>query len=128
MVTSTACLKASMSNSSSALRNFMRFRDAKLQAESSRYIYSEHGLEELMRAVLELVCHLLIMVSYCMPGSPQIQVDSAIMRSRSLPLKESWALPPFRVLVARGRRFGPAAWTRSSRGWEGLRFWIGRGP
>ncbi len=64
----------------------MRFRDARLQAESSRYMYSEQGLEELMRAVLELVCHLLMVVSYCMPGSPQIQVDSAIMRSSSLAL------------------------------------------
>src|SRR5258708_21015065 len=44
----------------SELRNFMRFSDARLQAESSRYMYSEQGLLELIRAVLELVCHLLM--------------------------------------------------------------------
>src|SRR6478672_9812247 len=73
-------LNASMSNSPSARRNFMRFSDARLHAESSRNMYSEHGFDALMRAVLMHGCQSLIVVSYCMPGSPQIQAASAILR------------------------------------------------
>ncbi len=63
--------------------NFMRLREARLQAESSRNMYSEQGLEALMRPVFLEVCHLLMVVSYCMPGSPQCQVASAILCRRS---------------------------------------------
>jgi hypothetical protein len=65
-----------------------RLKLARLQAESSRNMYSEQGLEALMRAVFLLVCHLLMVVSYCMPGSPQAQVFWAIlcMRSRAGPV------------------------------------------
>src|SRR5580692_2632259 len=63
--------------------NFSRFRLARLQAESSRNMYSLHGFEALMRAVFLLVCQRLMVVSYCMPGSPQSQVFSAILRMRS---------------------------------------------
>src|SRR4051812_7096941 len=61
----------------------MRFNDARLQAESSRNMYSEQGLEALIRAVFFEVCHLLMVVSNCMPGSPQRQVASAMRPSRS---------------------------------------------
>ncbi len=40
-----------------------------------------------MRAVFFEVCQRLIVVSYCMPGSPQCQVASEILRSRSRALK-----------------------------------------
>src|ERR1043165_3153738 len=73
-------LKASMSNSPSARRNFMRFSDARLHAESSRNMYSEHGFDALMRDVLMHGCQSLMVVSYCMPGSPQNQAASAILR------------------------------------------------
>jgi hypothetical protein len=68
------------------VRNFSRLKLARLQAESSRNMYSEQGLEALMRAVFLLVCQRLMVVSYCMPGSPHCQVASAIlcMRSRAL--------------------------------------------
>ncbi len=46
-------------------------------------MYSEHGLVALMRAVFGHVCQSLIVVSNCMPGSPQTQVASAIWRMRS---------------------------------------------
>src|SRR5690349_5723620 len=71
-------LNASMSNSPSARRNFIRLREARLQAESSRNMYSEHGFDALMRDVLMHGCQSLMVVSYCMPGSPQIQAASAI--------------------------------------------------
>ena len=43
--------------------NLRRFRDARLHAESSRNMYSEHGLEALMRAVLMHGCQSLMVVS-----------------------------------------------------------------
>ena len=50
-------------------------------------MYSLHGFEALMRAVFFEVCQRLIVVSYCMPGSPQCQVASEILRSSSRALK-----------------------------------------
>ena len=49
-------------------------------------MYSEHGFEALMRAVFGQVCQSLMVVSNCMPGSPQMCVASAIwcIRSRAL--------------------------------------------
>ena len=43
-------------------------------------MYSEHGFDALMRAVLMHGCQSLIVVSYCMPGSPQTHAASAILR------------------------------------------------
>src|SRR5436309_15163895 len=79
--------------------NFIRFSDARLQAESSRNMYSEHGFDALMRAVFGEVCHLLTVVSNCMPGSPHCQVASAIWRRRSLAFLRSLgcSLPRERV-------------------------------
>src|ERR1700730_9705528 len=98
MSTSTAWLEASTSNAPLGA-NFSRFRLARLQAESSRNMYSEHGLEALMRAVFFEVCQRLTVVSYCMPGSPQRQVASEILYSRSLALKVCIGRPS---LTARG--------------------------
>src|ERR1700757_3853598 len=65
--------------------NFIRLKLARLQAELSRNMYSEQGLDALMRPVFLLVCQRLMVVSYCMPGSPHCQVASAMacMRSRA---------------------------------------------
>src|SRR5678816_4855257 len=60
--------------------NLRRFSDARLHAESSRNMYSEHGFDALIRAVLMHGCQSLIVVSYCMPGSPQIHAASDIFR------------------------------------------------
>src|SRR5262252_6218509 len=83
--TSTACRYVSTSNVPLGA-NFSRFRLARLQAESSRNMYSLQGLLALMRAVFLLVCHRLTVVSYCMPGSPQCQVASEILWSNSFAL------------------------------------------
>src|ERR1700748_1394041 len=74
-----------MSNWPPGVRNFIRLKDARLQAESSRNMYSEQGLLALMRSVFLLVCQRLMVVSYCMPGSPHCQVASAseCIRSRA---------------------------------------------
>src|SRR5580658_2352036 len=79
--------------------NFRRFRLARLQAESSRNMYSLQGLLALMRAVFFEVCQRFTVVSYCMPGSPQCQVASEIFFIRSLALKVFITLPSPIALV-----------------------------
>src|SRR5581483_8646221 len=79
--------------------NFSRFRLARLQAESSRNMYSEQGLEALIREVFFEVCQRLTVVSNCMPGSPQCQVASEILRSSSGALKVSMVRPSTMALV-----------------------------
>src|SRR3954465_2739209 len=78
MVISTAWRKESTSNSPSTVRKCMRLSDARLQAVSSRNMYSEHGFEALMRAVRGHVCQALTVVSNCMPGSPHSHAASEI--------------------------------------------------
>src|SRR5215211_2027280 len=68
-----------MSKEPSSRKNFTRFRLDRLQAESSRNMYSEQGFDALMRAVFGQVCQRLIVVSYCTPGSAQAQALSAIV-------------------------------------------------
>src|SRR5438552_13677874 len=93
IVTSTALRKDSISNRPSFSENFIMFSDARLQAESSRNMYSEHGFEALIGAVFFDVCQRLTVVSYCMPGSPQMYADSAIMRIMSRALYVSTTSP-----------------------------------
>ena len=82
----TAALNACTSNSPLSATNRIRLIDARLHAESSRNMYSEHGLLALMRSVFGQVCHSLTVVSNCMPGSPHTHVPSAMRRiiSRAL--------------------------------------------
>src|SRR3954465_10603594 len=61
----------------------MRLSDARLHAESSMDMYFEHGFDALMRPVFGSVCHELIVVSYCTPGSAHSHAAAAICRSRS---------------------------------------------
>src|SRR5215213_1907873 len=58
---------------------------ARLQAESSRCMYSLQGLEPLMRPVVAAVCQRLMVVSNCMPGSAHSHAAWAIdcMSSRA---------------------------------------------
>ncbi len=75
--------KVSASRSPPAVRNFIRFRLARLHAVSSRNMYSLHGLLALIGPVFGQVCQSLIVVWYWMPGSPQIHDASAMPRKRS---------------------------------------------
>src|SRR5438552_10544481 len=77
---STACRKAATSKLPSGSTNCIRFRLARLQALSSRCMYSEHGLDALMRPVFGQVCQSLMVVSNCIPGSPHWWVASAMRR------------------------------------------------
>src|SRR3954467_3787702 len=107
MVISTARLNDSTSSEPSSFWNLRRFSDARLHALSSRNMYSEHGFDALIRDVLMHGCQSLIVVSYWMPGSPQIHAASAILRMMVLALNVSTALPPWtteRVLHSPSRR------------------------
>src|SRR4030088_2601550 len=75
-----------MSNWPPGVRNLSKLKDAKLQAESSRNMYSEQGLDALLRPVFSLVCQRLMVESNCILGSPHCRGASAIscMSSRAL--------------------------------------------
>src|ERR671929_2360794 len=95
---STACSKASMSSSPSSRRNFIRFSEARLQAESSIDMYSEHGFDALIRPVFGSVCHELIVVSYWTPGSADSHAASAIWRSSLRASTVSTTVPSVRAV------------------------------
>src|SRR5262252_6059811 len=67
--------------------------EARLHAVSSRNIYSEHGLLALIRPSSGQVCHSLIVVSYCTPGSAHAQAAWAI-RSHSAAASTSFCTLP----------------------------------
>src|SRR6204780_3524809 len=96
-----------MSNWPPGVRNLSRLKLARLQAESSRNMYSLQGFEALMRAVFLLVCQRLMVVSYCMPGSPHCQVASAILCISS---RARYSFTGFRSLTVGGGE-GPSAST-----------------
>src|ERR671921_2867826 len=84
MTSSTALTKFLESNVPSALRNFMRFSEARLHELLSRLMYSEQGLDALIRPVSGLVCQSLIVSSYWMPGSAHSQAAWVTLRNSSL--------------------------------------------
>src|SRR6266436_9961484 len=77
-----ACSKPATPKPPSTPWNAIRFKDARLQAVSSRKLYSEHGLDALIRPLSGQVCHSLIVVSNCSPGSAEAQAAWP-MRSHS---------------------------------------------
>src|SRR4051812_8229618 len=114
----------STSNVPSARRNFIRLMLARLQAVSSRNMYSEHGLLALIRPELGQVFQRLIVVSYCTPGSPQDQADSAIRASMS----RAWNVGPalresVTQWVAQGLSSVTAFMNSSLRRTERFAFW-----
>src|SRR5579863_8060719 len=119
---STACRYASTSNVPLGA-NFSRFKLARLQAESSRNMYSLHGFDALMRAVFFEVCQRFTVVSYCMPGSPQCQVASEIFLRRSLALCVFMTLPSWTFLVEKSVSRMTAYMKSSVTRTELLAFW-----
>ena len=79
-----ACSKAGTSNSprSSSWKR-SRFSEARLHAVSSRNMYSEQGFEPRIGPPAGEVCHSLIVVSYCTPGSADCQAARATRSQRS---------------------------------------------
>src|ERR1700730_5795834 len=62
-----------MSKLPSALRNAIRLTEARLQAVSSRNMYSEQGFDALIGPAAGQVCQSLMVVWNWMPGSAQAQ-------------------------------------------------------
>src|SRR5687768_5391412 len=101
----------------------MRLSEARLQAESSTCMYSEHGLDALIRPEFGQVCHSLIVVSYWTPGSAQRQAASAICCSNSRASTRARTEPSTRAVSShsspRSARSMNSSFTRT----ELLAFW-----
>src|SRR4030095_11062409 len=65
---------------------------------SSMDMYSEHGFDALMRDVFGSVCQLLIVVSYCTPGSAHCQAASAMSFSTVRAVSDSTTVPSVRAV------------------------------
>ena len=123
IVTSTACLNAGTSNCPLAFTNFIRFSEARLHAVSSRNMYSLHGFEALIRAVFFEVCHRLIVVSYCIPGSPHRQVESEIFIIKSRARSFSFGCPSMTFFVHQSLSSTTARMKSSVTRTEWFAFW-----
>src|SRR6185503_2956911 len=108
--------------------NLRRLSEARLQAESSRYMYSEQGFEALIRAVFFDVCQSLMVVSNCRPGSPHCQAASAILRHRSLARWVSTIAPARTARVCHTRSRTTASMNSSVTRTELLEFWKNTEP
>ena len=64
MTNSTLLANLSASNVSSSFRKVIKFKLARLHEELSRLMYSEQGLDALIRPVSGLVCQSLMVSSY----------------------------------------------------------------
>src|SRR4051812_22000146 len=109
MISSTAFANFAASNVSSSFRNFIRLSDARLHDELSSDMYSEHGLDAVIRPVSGLVCQSLIVSSYWMPGSAHSHAACDILRNNVLASTVSSTSP---VLRPRSPNSPPASTAR----------------
>src|ERR1700733_7831748 len=123
VISSHICANFVASKVSASRRNLSRLRLARLQLELSRERYSLHGLLAVMRPVSGLVCQLLIVSSYCRPGSAQSQAASAILRNSRLASTVSMASPVSRALRPNSPPFSTAFMNSSLTRTELLAFW-----
>src|SRR5215211_3094822 len=123
MTSSTDFTKVLESNVPSLLRNFMRLSDARLHELLSRLMYSEHGLDALIRPVSGLVCQSLIVSSYWMPGSAHSQAAWAILRNRALASAVSITEPSRRARSPNDVPSSTARMNSSDTRTELLAFW-----
>src|SRR5437764_10978210 len=121
--TSTARLNDATSKFPASSRNFSRFSDARLQALLSRCMYSLHGLLALMRPDAGQVCHSLMMVSYCIPGSAHSHAAIAMSRMTSRALTVSSVSPVVAALSFQSRSSRYPCMNSSVTRTELLAFW-----
>src|SRR5581483_10157382 len=86
-------------------------------------MYSEHGLDALIRPVFGSVCHWLIVVSYWTPGSAHSHAAAAIWRSRSRALTVSSTVPSVRATRLNSSPFVAASMNVSLTRTELFAFW-----
>src|SRR2546423_6210161 len=96
---------------------------ARLHAELSRCMYSEHGLLALIRPVLGAVCHRLIVVTNCMPGSAHSHVASEIWRRSSRAFRGRAPSPVVTDRSCQSRSSSTACMNSSVTRTELLAFW-----
>src|SRR3954452_8951182 len=123
MMNSTALPNRSESKVSSSLRNFIRLSDARLHDELSRCMYSEHGLDAVMRPLSGQVCQSLMVPSYWTPGSAHPHAASAILRNSSLASTVSMTSPVLRPRSPNSLPSSTARMNSSLTRTELLAFW-----
>src|ERR1700741_4955438 len=80
-----------------------RLMDARLHAVLSRNMYSEHGLDALIRPDSGQVCQSLMVVSNCTPGSAECQAASATRSHSAAALTVLIDWPVVRAVSAHSR-------------------------
>ncbi len=83
----------------------------------------KHGFDALMRPVFGSVCHELIVVSYCTPGSAHSHAAAAIWRSRSRALTAARTEPSVRAVRLNSRPSVAASMNASLTRTELFAFW-----
>ena len=123
MIRLTASANRWASKVSSSLRNFSRFSDARLHEELSSDMYSEHGLDAVIRPVSGLVCQSLMVSSYWRPGSAQAHAAWLILVNSSRASTISIASPFLRPRSAKSVPSSTARMNSSETRTELLAFW-----
>src|ERR687884_415508 len=123
MTSSTALTNVLVSNVASSSRNFSRFSDARLHELLSRLMYSEQGLDALIRPVSGLVCQSLIVSSYWMPGSAHSQAAWVTLRNRPRASMVSSTAPSWRARRPNSVPSSTARMNSSETRTELLAFW-----
>src|SRR6188472_2852147 len=123
MTSSTTFWKVTASNVSSSRRNFSRLSEARLHDELSSDMYSEHGLDAVIRPVSGLVCQSLIVSSYCRPGSAHSHAATAILRNSSRASTSSMTSPVLRPRSPNEEPSSTARMNSSLTRTELLAFW-----
>src|SRR5918995_95542 len=123
MISSTAFWNRAPSTCPSSPRNFSRFREARLQLELSRCMYSEHGLDAEMRPDSGHVCQSLIVPSYWMPGSAHAHAACAIVRKSFFAGMRSMTSPVIRARRPNSESASTARMNSSVTRTELLAFW-----
>src|SRR4051794_3321864 len=123
MTSSTTFANVTASNVPSSRRKVSRFSDARLQDELSSDMYSEHGLDAVMRPVSGLVCQSLMVSSYWMPGSAHSHAATAILRHSARASMVSMTSPVARARSPNGVPCSTARMNSSVTRTELLAFW-----
>src|SRR6476661_10524256 len=123
MINSIALTNRAESNVLSSRKNFNKLSEARLQEELSSDMYSEHGLDAVMRPVSGLVCQSLIVSSYCRPGSAHSHAALLILRNRSRASTSSITSPVLRPRSPKDVPSSTARMNSSLTRTELLAFW-----
>src|SRR3954470_12969879 len=123
MISSTALPNSGASKVSSSRRNFSRLRLARLHEELSSDMYSEHGLDAVIRPVSGLVCQSLMVSSYCRTGSAHSHAALLIVVNRSRASTVSMTSPVLRALSPNDVPSSTARMNSSETRTELLAFW-----